>query len=127
MSATRIFPPNHLDPVVLFDNPNASYRDATPLNDSLANYSDILIDFCTVGGLSSSTRVHNPDGKTVPLSTVIVGSNKKLYTRAKAVVLRGNRISTFKDSGGWVTGSAANIDVSTDDSVAITRVVGWRK
>lgn len=127
MSATRIFPPNHLDPVVLYDNPNTGYKDSVTLNDSLANYREITIDFHALGNITSSTRVYNPDGKFVPLSTVCIGSDKKIYINTKSVTLSGNSITTTKDSHGWVTGSAANGAVTGNDSVAITRVVGWHK
>ena len=127
MSATRIFPPAHLDPVVLYDNPNTGYKDSVTLSDSLANYREITIDFHALGNFTSSTRVYSPDGKFVPLSTVSIGSDKKIYINTKSVMLSGNSITTTKDSHGWVTGSAANGVVTGNDSVAITRVVGWRK
>ncbi|MBS5866195.1 MAG: hypothetical protein KIC37_07595 [Coriobacteriaceae bacterium] len=127
MSATRIFPPNHLDPVVLYDNPATGYKDSVTLSDSLANYREITIDFHALGNLTSSTRVYSPDGKFVPLSTVCIGSDKKIYINSKSVMLSGRSITTTKDSHGWVTGSAANGVVTGGDSVAITRVVGWRK
>lgn len=127
MSATRIFPPNYLDPVVLYDNPNTGYRDSVTLSDSLANYREITIDFHALGNIVSSTRVYNPDGKFVPLSTVCIGSDKKIYINTKSVTLSGNSITTTKDSHGWVTGTASNGVVTGSDSVAITRVVGWRK
>lgn len=127
MSATRIFPPAHLDPVVLYDNPATGYRDSVTLSDSLANYREITIDFHALGNLTSSTRVYNPDGKFIPLSTVCIGSDKKIYINTKSVALSGTSITTTKDSHGWVTGTASNSAVTGEDSVAITRVVGWRK
>lgn len=127
MSATRIFPPNYLDPVVLYDNPSTGYRDSVTLSDSLANYREITIDFHALGNLTSSTRVYSPDGKFVPLSTVSIGSDKKIYINTKSVTLSGNRITTTKDTYGWVTGGAVNGVTSQGDTIAITRVVGWRK
>ena len=127
MSATRIFPPAHLDPVVLYDNPSTGYRDSVTLSDSLANYREITIDFHALGNITSSTRVYNPDGKFVPLSTVCIGSDKKIYINTKSVTLSGRSITTTKDSHGWVTGGAVNGVTSQGDTIAITRVVGWRK
>lgn len=115
------------DPVVLYDNPNTGYKDSVMLSDNLANYREITIDFHALGNLTSSTRVYNPDGKFVPLSTVLIGSDKKIYINTKSVTLSGNSITTTKDSHGWVTGTASNGVATGSDSVAITRVVGWRK
>ena len=112
--------------VVLYDNPSTGYRDSVTLSDSLANYREITIDFHALGNLTSSTRVYNPNGKFVPLFTVSVGSNKKVYINSKSVTLSGNRITTTKDTHGWVTGGAVDGVTSQGDTVAITRVVGYK-
>ena len=113
-------------PVVLFTG-----NDLTPvtLSDSVANYTYIEIFYVDNNSAGfNSTRIYNPNGKTVDLSIVEPSDStaNRTYIRRTAFTISGNTITPNTSTSGFVLIDGTNVSTTTGANyIAIQRVLGY--
>lgn len=115
-----------LIPVVLFTG-----NDLTPitLSDSVANYTYIEIFYVDNNSAGfNSTRIYNPNGKTVDLSIVEPSDStaNRTYIRRTAFTISGNTITPNTTTSGFVLIDGTNVSTTNGANyIAIQRVLGY--
>lgn len=118
--------------VVLFDNDNNVFQGAVSLSESAANFEVLEICFKSNDGVYSSTRVANPNGKKIVLTSSFFNPSggNNLWLKSRTVLIDGKTINTAKLADGYNTGECrvnGSYDATLTDSVTITQVYGIRK
>ena len=113
-------------PVVLFTG-----NDLTPitLSDSAANYTYLEIFYVDNNSAGfNSTRVYNPNGKTVDLSIVEPSDTtpNRTYIRRTAFTISGNTITPNTTTSGFVLIDGSSVSTTNGANyIAIHRVLGY--
>lgn len=113
-------------PVVLFTG-----NDLTPvtLSDSVANYTYIEIFYVDNNSAGfNSTRIYNPNGKTVDLSIIEPSDStaNRTYIRRTAFAISGNTITPNTSTSGYVLIDGTNVSTTNGANyIAIQRVLGY--
>ncbi|WP_298578971.1 hypothetical protein [uncultured Olegusella sp.] len=139
MSATRIFPPAHLDPVVLFDDAKPKLSGAITLSDNLANYRCIEVYFSTNdGNAGGMVKVRNPNGKTFICQATVVFKQSETnpawrgIVKTRVYLASGLTIDVPRLNGDYATGEislvngSSNVIVHKYNAIGITCVIGYK-
>lgn len=109
----------------LYENATGSNGDIT-LNDSAANYDYIEIFYRNLDSFYTSTRMYNPNSKTVFLNVNFVAPDGlTIANQSKIVTINGNTITVnrygeAKIAGGTPSNTASNY-------IYITKVIGYKE
>lgn len=113
-----------LSPYSLFFNTSGTSSTIT-LSDNAVNYDYIEVYYFKDDGNYMSTKIYDPNGKSLTLSSVTYYSNT-LFLRASVIHINGKSV-TWKsnDSGnGTVTGSSTSVDSS--QVFKIIKIIGYK-
>lgn len=115
---------NELIPTTLYDN-SSGETGTVNLSDSSANYNYIEIFCKDSNGVSSSTKVENPNGKNVNLMSVRIDTGViQFYT--KNVSINTNKITNIEGYTIRMQGSSINAYNNANTYILITKVIGYK-
>lgn len=111
-------------PVVLYENEEGKTGTIT-LSESTENFSYLEIFYVdNSNNNNTSTKVTNPNGKTVAL--LIIQSSNGIYLRGKEVSISGDSITVNNSSYCAISTNNELKDYSSTDYIKIVKVIGYR-
>lgn len=115
---------DELTPITLYDNSNGE-TGTVNLSDSSANYNYLEIFCKDSNGVSSSTKVENPNGKKVNLMTAFIDTGLiQFFT--KNVQINTNTITNINGYTIKMQSSSITAYNNSNTYILITKVIGYK-